>query len=1005
MILFSDDNLNKFTLRPSSNLVDSSFALIMRYDDSPKIVENSLNLAEKYANCFYSNENSAFDLCDDENIRGIIRNNRNKTNIVIHPLPSRFGTNSHIIMHREMLDDDLQENQVFEPEMSRYEYRTLSLNQNPYNSSSYVPRYRPKRQISSNSKNNVQSNIPNVLHIETAIFVDKDLFRHMRKNFPVNTESHLIRFVLAMINGVQLLYHHPSLGKQVNFILKRLEILHTEPKDLRRASDIDIYLNSFCSWQRKLNPASDADVVHFDHAVILTGLDLYVVGKNGKVSSQVVGLAPVAGMCSAVSSCTINEGKHFESVFVVAHEIGHNLGMRHDSSESNCDPSLYIMSPTLGSGKITWSQCSANYLNNFLRSSQATCLFDRGQFGPSLDHSAEGLLPGQRFDADTQCMLKYGRDSVRSPTQAFNDICRDLHCQRSRYTWTSHPALEGTSCGIGMWCQSGVCVPRLKSASSPYSSTSNATPSSLMHAGAEKLIQLDDNAHLAQHLDNLASHSNKIAIWSDWGEGSECESGCLYGESGRLKEGSTGLRIYQRTCGDYGGSRSDCKGSDKKFETCMPSHCYSVQRTTVLDFANEVCIRAKEFDPDLTGNGIQQVANPEESCLVFCETRTLKPKSKSWIFPDGTTCRNKNSDFDDSFYCINGRCEKFTCENSTENYFKIESDFCPQSLVFEQSKEKEQNLNTLQENGRDFKSLKLTTKKPDEKSPEINATTDNSKSDSLQTLRYVAAASVPSSNQEPYNSRRNSEAPQALPYTTNSMHHTDKLELQKHKNRKSNEWTAKSGCHFSCMENARGLQLVESVHDSGSKNIQLCSPDLVPCDRIQTTFEYATKLCTKYRAKVRGLSGTGTQIAASIHDPDRSCKVACQDGYMTHRFYLVNGEQGFFPFGTKCSKTDERYCVSGKCLQFGDDDIPLNESYNNMINLRNKRDLRTKKSLRFKRHYLYYAPINITERITRDFLNNLIAKIDFNLSKDFDNISEEHIDFQDPVDYSLVEQR
>lgn len=36
-----------------------------------------------------------------------------------------------------------------------------------------------------------------------------------------------------------------------------------------------------------------------------------------------VGLAPVAGMCTATSSCTINEGKHFESVFVVAHEIGH----------------------------------------------------------------------------------------------------------------------------------------------------------------------------------------------------------------------------------------------------------------------------------------------------------------------------------------------------------------------------------------------------------------------------------------------------------------------------------------------------------------------------------------------------------------------------------------------------------------------------------------------------------------------------------------------------------
>ena len=192
--------------------------------------------------------------------------------------------------------------------MTNYEYRK----ENEHSS-------RPKRDTSNETVNK----IPDILYVETAIFIDKDLFRHMAKNFPKATEGHLIRFVLAMINGVQLLYNHPSLGHQINFILKRLEILHTDPKDLRRSSDIDIFLNSFCGWQRKLNPISDSDPMHFDHAVILTGLDLYVVSKNGKVSSQVVGLAPVSGMCTSTSSCTINEGKHFESVFVVAHEIGH----------------------------------------------------------------------------------------------------------------------------------------------------------------------------------------------------------------------------------------------------------------------------------------------------------------------------------------------------------------------------------------------------------------------------------------------------------------------------------------------------------------------------------------------------------------------------------------------------------------------------------------------------------------------------------------------------------
>lgn len=86
-------------------------------------------------------------------------------------------------------------------------------------------------------------------------------------------------------------------------------------------------------------------------------------------------------------------------------------------------------------------------LFKYSRTTQAVCLFDRGHYGPSLDHAVQGMLPGERFDADQQCMLKYGKDSIRSQTQNIADICRDLHCQRDRYTWTSHPALEGTACG------------------------------------------------------------------------------------------------------------------------------------------------------------------------------------------------------------------------------------------------------------------------------------------------------------------------------------------------------------------------------------------------------------------------------------------------------------------------------------------------------------------------------------------------------------------------------
>ena len=196
---------------------------------------------------------------------------------------------------------------------------------------------------------------------------------------------------------------------------------------------------------------------------------------------------------------------------------------------------------------------------------------------------------------------------------------------------------------------------------------------------------------------------------------------------------------------------------------------------------------------------------------------------------------------------------------------------------------------------------------------------------------------------------------------------------------KPTKWSVKSGCHFGCMEYAKGIQVLTSTTDS-STNIQLCDPEIIACDKLQTTTEYAQRLCYKYQLKVRGLSGHGMQILPSVEDPDRGCKVACQDEHLRHRFYLVNGEQGFFPFGTKCSRNENRYCVNGKCLQFGSDNIPLNESYISLAVYRSKRDttsMGAKKGpiKRTKRNFLYYEPINITERISNEWLEQIIQNM------------------------------
>lgn len=188
------------------------------------------------------------------------------------------------------------------------------------------------------------------------------------------------------------------------------------------------------------------------------------------------------------------------------------------------------------------------------------------------------------------------------------------------------------------------------------------------------------------------------------------------------------------------------------------------------------------------------------------------------------------------------------------------------------------------------------------------------------------------------------------------------------------------------------------------------------CDKIETTQEFATNLCRKYQKKVRGLSGIGMQIAPSPIDPDRGCKVACQDEYLPHRFYLVNGDQGYFPYGTKCSRdsiNDNRYCVNGKCLQFDQRNIPLVESHISLALYRSRRSTTLQSTTttkiaadkqrappkhpiattneidtsdddpngeRTKRNFLYYEPINITERISKELLDSIVNNLVFTVS-------------------------
>lgn len=196
-------------------------------------------------------------------------------------------------------------------------------------------------------------------------------------------------------------------------------------------------------------------------------LDLYKASP-GRNHTGVLGLAWVGGMCKGNYSCTINEASNLESAYVIAHELGHSLGIMHDGQRNNCDPNGFIMSERTGPGKVHWSQCSNNYLKAAVARRQLACL-DAEQFAGHTDplYDLSRLkAPGQIYSINEQCKLAFGSNYTSFITRQapFNNVCRELWCVAGTWAKAAHPALEGSSCGGGaaadstLVCKEGKCA-------------------------------------------------------------------------------------------------------------------------------------------------------------------------------------------------------------------------------------------------------------------------------------------------------------------------------------------------------------------------------------------------------------------------------------------------------------------------------------------------------------------------------------------------------------------
>uniref|UniRef100_A0A0F7YYV1 Metalloproteinase (Type III) 2b n=1 Tax=Micrurus fulvius TaxID=8637 RepID=A0A0F7YYV1_MICFL len=195
-------------------------------------------------------------------------------------------------------------------------------------------------------------------YIEFYVVVDNRTYWHYERDIPA-----INRRVYEMVNTVNMIY------RPLNFhiALIGLEIWSNRDKiDIH--PNASITLDSFEEWRkndllpRKMN----------DNAQLLTRIDF-----NGTT----VGLAYVGTICDPTASVAVIQDYNNRASLVasvMAHELGHNLGIDHDSDSCNCIAGSCVMSSKISDEPLyEFSSCSVQQHQRYLLRKRPECILNK----------------------------------------------------------------------------------------------------------------------------------------------------------------------------------------------------------------------------------------------------------------------------------------------------------------------------------------------------------------------------------------------------------------------------------------------------------------------------------------------------------------------------------------------------------------------------------------------------------------------------------------------------
>lgn len=256
-------------------------------------------------------------------------------------------------------------------------------------------------------------------------------------------------------------------------------VVWTEYDEITLSTNADTTLTNFLHYRRERLVKKYPN----DNAQLLTGVHF---------EGGVVGKALKGPICTYEFSGGVNMW-HSDVVGLVAttvaHEMGHNFGMQHDTEECECPDDRCIMAPASSTMKPTfWSSCSLEYLTlafehgmDYCLRNKPTTLFDSPICGNGFVEPGEQCDCGLKPHCDNPCCNSDTCTLFSNATCATGECCDFSTCQPKAPGSQCRPSehecdlpeycdgvgefcpqdsykVDGTSCKVGQaFCYRGSC--------------------------------------------------------------------------------------------------------------------------------------------------------------------------------------------------------------------------------------------------------------------------------------------------------------------------------------------------------------------------------------------------------------------------------------------------------------------------------------------------------------------------------------------------------------------